>query len=60
MTPAQEALTRARELAAADYPEISICRVGILSGQWDGGEVVRSRITEAEVAILREREEAQE
>lgn len=36
------ALRRARLLAARRYPPNSICRVGILGGQWDTGEVVRS------------------
>jgi hypothetical protein len=34
-------LRRARLLAARTYPAGGIARRGILSGQWDGGEVVR-------------------
>lgn len=34
-------LRRARLLAARTYPVGGIVRRGILSGQWDGGEVVR-------------------
>jgi hypothetical protein len=35
-------LRRARLLAARTYPIGSLPRRGILSGQWDGGDIVRS------------------
>jgi hypothetical protein len=42
------AIRRARLLAARDYPAGSICRRAIISGQWDGGEVVRRHLGEAQ------------
>jgi len=40
-------LRRARLLAARTYPAGGIARRGILSGQWDGGEVVRAFLAPA-------------
>lgn len=34
-------LRRARLLAARTYPPGGVVRRGIISGQWDGGQVVR-------------------
>lgn len=41
-------LRRARLLAARGYKSGTICWKGILSGHWDGGEVVRRHMTPAE------------
>lgn len=41
-----QALRRARLLAARTYPVRSITRSGILTGRWDGGSVVRAFLGE--------------
>lgn len=48
LVPLTRPLRRARLLAARGYPPSGIARRGILSGQWDGGEVVRRHLVEGE------------
>jgi len=50
-------LLKARQLAAESRSYSDVVRRGILGGQWDNGEIVRSFYADAERQILSNRDE---